>query len=114
MADSMQCQRPTDGEEENMGGAEAGQYYLDAQNVAGEKVVATPGRAPLFSQVIDAGRVRVAAAPVATHRGLKDEADGITVDVVREGNRVVGIVVACPCGRRTTFDIQYVSAEIKP
>ena len=82
--------------------------FLDAAKVVGGRASDdAPFHEHSFSRIIEADQVLMAAGPVMPQWGPRKETGEITVDVVRDGNRITGIRIACPCGRHAELDVQY-------
>ncbi len=84
-------------------------YFIDSANIV-SGIKASVGLRPLEpSQVIDSNRITFSKRPVPLRASSSSSGDleKIRVDVVREGNKVKGLRIACPCGRHTELDVEY-------
>lgn len=82
-------------------------YFIDSAKIV-SGIKATVGLRPLEpSQVIDSNRVTFSSRPVPLRASGSNDQEKIRVDVVREGPRVKGLRIACPCGRHTELDVEY-------
>jgi hypothetical protein len=82
-------------------------YFLDSAKILTGVRTSTTLRANPLSQVIDSTRVVVSKQAVPVRSATATDGDRIRVDVVRDGNRIKGLRVACPCGRHTELDVEY-------
>jgi len=80
-------------------------YFVNSQEImtADQPLADAPVR--IGSPVIDARRVVMNRDPVSIRSSA--DADRIRVDVIKDGQRVKGIRIACPCGRHAEMDVQY-------
>lgn len=82
-------------------------YFIDSAKIV-SGIKAPVGLRPLEpSQVIDSNRVAFSSKPVSLRASGSSDLEKIRVDVVREGNKVKGLRIACPCGRHTELDVEY-------
>ena len=82
-------------------------YFIDSTKIV-TGIKAPVGLRPLEpSQVIDSNRVTFSSRPVPLRASGSGDSEKIRVDVVREGNRIKGLRITCPCGRHTELDVEY-------
>lgn len=88
-------------------------YYVDATEILTNKKKQEKPVPYARSPIIDASKVVVSTRTVRLRRGSKDAGEQIRVNVIREGNRIKSIRIACPCGRHAELDCEYAPEEQK-
>jgi hypothetical protein len=89
-------------------------YFINSEKVLFAARDGAAARTSSVSQVIDASKVVLSknAVPVRCQTG--EESGRIKVEVVREGNRVKGMRIDCPCGRHAELDVEYSPTAVNP
>jgi len=84
-------------------------YFIDAQEVLATSKSSKKTRQKTYSTIIERSKVAFSDKPILLSPELKKINDHITVNVIREENRIKRIRIACPCGRTADLDCQYSS-----
>lgn len=66
-----------------------------------------PGQSPLALAVIDAGDIRLAESPMRIPLPNERMAKAPSVELVRDGDAVVGAIVTCSCGERLRLRFEF-------
>ncbi|MEI6808273.1 MAG: hypothetical protein WCN95_06095 [bacterium] len=80
------------------------EYFVDARQVltSGRDMAKSFGKK--LSPVLRAGTVRVSDQTVVVHGTAQAQ---IRVDTIREGTKITGLRVVCPCGRTAEMKVKY-------
>ena len=84
-------------------------YFVEADRVVlSGRHKRRPAKRLETGQVIDASRVVVSRRAIVPRPASETEkAAGIRVHVVKEGDRMTGIKIQCPCGRHADLSCEY-------
>ncbi|MBN1676881.1 MAG: hypothetical protein JXR37_37920 [Kiritimatiellae bacterium] len=88
-------------------------YFVDKTTIVTSVDKLKPGQEP-FSKIIRGGQVAISRQPKLIRCERRTPLPGeIQVEVVREGQKITGIRISCPCGRHAELDCEY-SADAVP
>lgn len=81
-------------------------YFIDSSEIVGRKAGVPPGYSnSKRSKVVKSKQIKLADKPVPLRKGSFADDGEMRIRVVREGNTLKEIYVACPCGRTATLDV---------
>lgn len=86
------------------GGSRLPEYFVDSDSILSAKRAPARFSARPGSSVLEAKSVRISDQPVVVHGNAQSQ---IRVDTVREGSKITGIKIVCPCGRTAEMKVQY-------
>ena len=82
-------------------------YFVSAESIITAKTAPKNQSLQAKNSVIDASRVVLSDRPIAVRLDGQTDSNEIHVEVVKSGNEVRGLKIACPCGRHAELDVAY-------
>jgi len=79
-------------------------YFVNSGKVLSPAKPAAENHGRPLSRVLDASSVALSSQPVVIGTSLPDP---IKVETVKEGKKIKGIRITCPCGRHAYMDVKY-------
>lgn len=82
-------------------------YFVDEKNILGSMRQTLTARPQPTGKVIHGAGARSLNKPVLIRCQTAALEGDIQVNLIRNGARITGIRIACPCGRHTELNVEY-------
>ncbi len=82
-------------------------YFMDAEKVVFSARPPPEKQELVYSPILDPSQIEFDQEPLALRSRLQPGARQITVETIKEGDRIRKLRISCPCGQHAEVDVKY-------